>query len=93
VTGDVLAKMLATCQGDGLRDVRDRAVLMVGFASGGRRRSEIAGLRVEQLTAEEPVLVPTAAPSPPCPFISAGRKHQAPITTRSSISPAGRSMR
>lgn len=55
VTGDVLAKLLATCEGDSLRDLRDRAILMVGFASGGRRRSEIAALRVEQLTAEPPI--------------------------------------
>jgi integrase len=58
VTGDVLAKMLATCASGSLRDVRDRAILMVAFASGGRRRSEIAGLRVEQLTVEPPIEVP-----------------------------------
>lgn len=55
VTGDVLAKLLATCGGDSLRDLRDRAILMVAFASGGRRRSEVAGLRKEQLTVEPPV--------------------------------------
>ncbi|MCV3769019.1 site-specific integrase [Rhizobium sp. TRM95796] len=55
VTGDVLAKLLATCRTDSLRDLRDRALLMVAFASGGRRRSEIAGLRVEQLALEEPI--------------------------------------
>lgn len=55
VTGDVLAKLLATCSGDNLRDLRDRAILMVAFASGGRRRSEVAGLRKEQLTNEAPV--------------------------------------
>lgn len=55
VTGDVLAKLLATCNGDSLRDLRDRAILMVAFASGGRRRSEVAGLRKEQLTLEPPV--------------------------------------
>ena len=55
VTGDVLAKLLATCGGDSLRDIRDRAILMVAFASGGRRRSEVAGLRKEQLTVEPPV--------------------------------------
>ncbi|WP_337270136.1 site-specific integrase [Oryzifoliimicrobium ureilyticus] len=55
VTGDVLAKLLATCATDSLRDIRDRAILMVAFASGGRRRSEIAGLRVEQLTMEAPI--------------------------------------
>jgi integrase len=56
VTGDVLAKLLATCSGDNLRDLRDRAILMVAFASGGRRRSEVAGLRKEQLTNEAPVI-------------------------------------
>ncbi len=55
VTGDVLARLLATCGSDSLRDIRDRAILMVAFASGGRRRSEIAGLRKEQLTDEPPI--------------------------------------
>jgi integrase len=64
VTGDVLARLLATCGSDSLRDVRDRAILMVGFASGGRRRSEIAGLRREQLTVEAPVIVEGGAPLP-----------------------------
>ena len=35
--------MLATCA-PGLRGLRDRAILMTGFASGGRRRSELSGL-------------------------------------------------
>ena len=64
VTGDVLAKLLATCSTDSLRAVRDRAILMVAFASGGRRRSEIAGLRREQLTAEPPIAVPDGPPLP-----------------------------
>ncbi|MBY5767237.1 site-specific integrase [Rhizobium leguminosarum] len=55
VTGDVLARLLSTCATDSLRDLRDRAILMVAFASGGRRRSEIAGLRREQLTVEPPI--------------------------------------
>ncbi|MBP1848332.1 integrase [Rhizobium petrolearium] len=55
VTADVLDRILATCQGDGLRDLRDRALLMVAFGSGGRRRSEVAGLRRDQITVEEPV--------------------------------------
>ncbi|MBB4420789.1 integrase [Rhizobium leguminosarum] len=55
VTGDVLAKLLVTCGGDSLRDLRDRAILMVAFGSGGRRRSEVAGLRKEQLTSEAPI--------------------------------------
>ncbi|WP_245457441.1 site-specific integrase [Rhizobium leguminosarum] len=64
VTGDVLAKLLATCATDSLRDLRDRAILMVAFASGGRRRSEIAGLRREQLTVEPPIEVPDGPPLP-----------------------------
>ena len=62
VTGDVLAKMLATCSTDSLRDIRDRAILMVAFASGGRRRNEIAGLRKEQLTVEPPTAVEGGPP-------------------------------
>jgi len=64
VTGDIMAKMLATCASESLRDIRDRAILMVGFASGGRRRSEIAGLRREQLTTEPPIAVEGGAPLP-----------------------------
>ncbi|MEZ2224358.1 tyrosine-type recombinase/integrase [Rhizobium sp. RCC_161_2] len=64
VTGDILAKLLATCATNSLRDLRDRAILMVAFASGGRRRSEIAGLRVEQLTIEPPISVENSAPLP-----------------------------
>lgn len=67
VTGDILAKLLATCATDSLRDVRDRAMLMVAFASGGRRRSEIAGLRVEQLSVEAPI---AAADGPPLPSLA-----------------------
>jgi integrase len=64
VTSDVLAKLLATCTTDSLRDVRDRAILMVAFASGGRRRSEVAGLRCEQLTVEPPIEVLGGPPLP-----------------------------
>ncbi|WP_371418952.1 site-specific integrase [Agrobacterium sp. ICMP 6402] len=64
VTGDVLAKLLSTCATDSLRDLRDRAILMVAFASGGRRRSEIAGLRREQLTVEPPIPVENGTPLP-----------------------------
>lgn len=64
VTGDVLAKMLATCASGSLRDLRDRAILMVAFASGGRRRSEITGLRREQLTIEPPIVTTDGPPLP-----------------------------
>jgi integrase len=55
VTGDILAALLATCGSGSLTDRRDAALLLVAFASGGRRRSEVAGLRFEQLVEEPPV--------------------------------------
>jgi integrase len=55
VTADVLSKLLETCGSESLRDLRDRAILMVAFASGGRRRSEVAGLRYQQLIVEPPI--------------------------------------
>lgn len=58
ITREVLEKLLAACRPgltdpEGLRALRDRAVLMTAFASGGRRRSEIAGLRREDVTLRE----------------------------------------
>jgi integrase len=64
VTGNVLFKLLATCESGSLRDLRDRAILMVAFASGGRRRSEVAGLRCEQLTIEAPIEQEDGPPLP-----------------------------
>lgn len=64
VTADILSRLIATCKTSSLRDVRDRAILMVAFGSGGRRRSEIAGLRVEQLQPEEPIRIDGAPPLP-----------------------------
>ncbi|KUJ80982.1 tyrosine-type recombinase/integrase [Ruegeria profundi] len=52
ITRDVLEQLLATCQGS-RRDCRDRALLMLGWASGGRRRSEITGLRREDVSLKE----------------------------------------
>jgi len=66
-TRDVLDRLLATCASDRLVDARDVAILTVASASGGRcpaspsgsgaprRRSEVAGLRVDQLQDETPV--------------------------------------
>lgn len=48
ITADVLYDMVKTC-GNDPRSQRDRALLMVAFASGGRRRSELVALRVEDL--------------------------------------------
>ncbi|ASY66577.1 Mobile element protein (plasmid) [Sinorhizobium sojae CCBAU 05684] len=71
VTFDVLAKLLQACAGDRLVDLRDHALLLTAFASGGRRRSEVAALRVEDLTDEEPVRAnPADENSPPLPCLS-----------------------
>lgn len=48
VTRSELEAMLATCDGS-LEGVRDRALLCFGFASGGRRRSEIAAADMRDL--------------------------------------------
>lgn len=55
VTSDILDRLLATCSTDRLADTRDLAILLLAFASGGRRRSEVARLRVEQITDEPAV--------------------------------------
>lgn len=44
ITRPLLEQVLASCEDD-LRGLRDRALLMLGFASGGRRRAEITGLQ------------------------------------------------
>jgi len=46
ITGDILTKLLATCYREDLTDIRDRAIPMVAFASGGRHCTEIACLRM-----------------------------------------------
>jgi integrase len=76
VTSDILAKLLAACAGDRLADLRDRALLLLAFASGGRRRSELAALRLEDLTDEDPVYANSgdpASPVLPCLTIRLGR--------------------
>ncbi len=62
VTGEILQMLLAKCASDSLRDIMDRAILMVAFASDCRWRSEIAGLRMVQLTEETPIEVPDSPP-------------------------------
>jgi site-specific recombinase XerD len=49
VTRAVLDQLLATCVLNRLVDLRDRALLLTAFASGGRRQSEVASLRVDQI--------------------------------------------
>lgn len=77
VTADILTALLNTCAGERLVDVRDRALLITAFASGGRSRSEIASLRFEQIVEEEPVPTDPQAPDAsnklPCLSIRLGR--------------------
>ncbi|PLU52512.1 integrase, partial [Sinorhizobium medicae] len=71
VTVDILTKLLQACAGDRPVDLRDHALLLTAFASGGRRRSEVAALRVEDLADEEPVRAdPSDKNSPPLPCLS-----------------------
>jgi len=76
VTREVLDRLLATCVLNRLVDRRDRALLLTAFASGGRRRSELAALRVDQIEALP--LVPVNPRDPesgklPCFAIRLGR--------------------
>ena len=52
VTRDVLEALVATCDASH-RGLRDRAMLMLAFASGGRRRSEVTALNVEDIGRDE----------------------------------------
>jgi integrase len=45
---EALQALLATCT-DGLRGIRDRALLLLAWSGGGRRRSEVVGLDVGDL--------------------------------------------
>ena len=63
----VLSKLIGTCRTDNLRHIGEKAILIVDFASGGRHRSEIAGLKRDQLQLEEPICVDGV---PPLLFLS-----------------------
>ena len=49
ITKDILEDMLLTCKGH-LIDVRDKAVLLFAFSSGGRRRCEVINADMSNLT-------------------------------------------
>ncbi|CAM4261249.1 site-specific integrase [Comamonas aquatilis] len=53
LTRDVLEELLTTCD-DSLRGLRDRALLLFAWASGGRRRSEVAGADMRYLRSVGP---------------------------------------
>jgi integrase len=65
VTAQVLNVILKVMGSDRMVDVRDQALLLLAFASGGRRRSEVAALRVEDLIDEEPVRTEPSDPNSP----------------------------
>jgi len=48
ITVDMLNNMTATCD-QSLIGIRDKAIMLVGFASGGRRRSELANMQADDL--------------------------------------------
>jgi integrase len=76
VTLDILDTLVATCPPTNLMDIRDKALLYTAFASGGRRRSEVASLHVSQLRREAPVLSNANDPNStklPCLSIRLGR--------------------
>jgi integrase len=49
ITLHVLDKLLETCKTGSLKDIRDKALLLFGFSTGGRRRSEIADADLKDL--------------------------------------------
>jgi integrase len=65
LTRDVLERLIAACSNGTLADKRDAALLLIAFASGGRRRSEIAALRMEDLVERPPVPADRSAPQGP----------------------------
>lgn len=52
ITLTILGELLKTCEGGKLADKRDAAILLFGFSTGGRRRSEIASARCENLSSD-----------------------------------------
>jgi integrase len=63
ITRDILDQLLATCGRGRAVDLRDRALLLLAFGSGGRRRSEIARLKVDDFEEREPIAVDPKAPN------------------------------
>lgn len=53
ITLPVLVKLLETCDRTSVMGLRDAALLTIGFASGGRRRSELSNFLYEDLTEVE----------------------------------------
>ena len=82
VTRDILDQLLATCHAETLVDIRDRALLLVAFGSGGRRRSEVAKLRLDDLIDRPRVPADpgdSEGPTLPCLAIRLGRTKTASL--------------
>ena len=62
ITCDILDRLLATRGRGRAVDLRDRALLLLAFGSVGRRRSEFARLKVDDLEEREPVAADPEAP-------------------------------
>ena len=93
VTGDVLAQLLSACAGERLVDLRDRALLLLAFASGGRRRSEVSGLCVQDCVDEDAVLADPKNPESarlPCLTLDLGRTKTTTIEDDASVVLIGR---
>lgn len=93
VTSDILAAVLKTCASDSLVDRRDHALLLTAFAAGGRRRSEMAGLRLDQLVEQAPVPADPSEPSGatlPCLLIQLGRTKTTDADSGSAVLLIGR---
>ncbi len=73
LTGDVIEALLRTCWMNRPIDLRDRAILLLAFGSGGRRRSEVAGFRVEDVRFEADLSVGPDSPPLPAASLRLGR--------------------
>ncbi|XAI97171.1 hypothetical protein [Dolichospermum phage Dfl-JY45] len=78
LTADEIRAMMDACEDD-LMGLRDRALLAFGFASGGRRRSEIAEAVVENLRRTGPVSYVYALTHSKTRRTSAGSANAKPI--------------
>jgi len=87
ITRDILDQLLVTCERGRAIDLRDRALLLLAFGSGGRRRSEIARLRVDDLEEREAVLADASSPDGPTLPVLALRLRR----TKTSSAEAGES--
>lgn len=48
ITQSLLTQLISSCD-DSLKGIRDKAILLVSFASGGRRRSELSNFLIEDI--------------------------------------------